>query len=175
MENHLEKGILLQDFANKYPSKVASLCCIGGYDINNFDTSLQKENSKEQMKMMFKAIFSIKAFANDNKKISAYTKEAQEKFYQMNIEFKKSSFKYLASLGSLVNKVKTQKRKYPLIIGVGEYDNNMAIRVSKMWAETEPNSKFVIFKNAGHIVNMDIPNEFNNILESFFKKQIPIY
>jgi len=168
-------AILIQDFANKYPSKVASLCCIGGYDINNFDTSLQKENSKEQMKMMFKAIFSIKAFANDNKEISAYTKEAQEKFYQMNIEFKKSSFKYLASLGSLVNKVKTQKRKYPLIIGVGEYDNNMAIRVSEMWAETEPNSKFVMFKNTGHIVNMDIPNEFNNILESFFKKQIPIY
>lgn len=114
-------AILVQDFANKNPSKVASLCCIGGYDINNFDSSLQKENSKEQMKMMFKAIFSMKAFANDTKKISAYTKEAQEKIYQMNIEFRKSSFKYLASLGSLVNKVKTQKRKYPLMIGVGAY------------------------------------------------------
>ena len=34
--------------------------------------------------MMLKAMFSIKAFAEDNKKIAAYTKEAQEKFYQMN-------------------------------------------------------------------------------------------
>jgi 3-oxoadipate enol-lactonase len=162
-------AILIQDFANKYPSKVASLCCIGGYDINNFDSSLQKENSKEQIKMMLKAIFSIKAFAIDNKKISAYTKIAQERFYQMNIEFRKSSFRYLASLGSLVNKAKKQRIEYPLLIGVGEYDNDIAIKASKLWVETEPNSKFVIFKNAGHIVNMDIPNEFNDILESFLK------
>lgn len=35
-------AILIQDFANKFPDKVASLCCIGGYDINNFDPALQK-------------------------------------------------------------------------------------------------------------------------------------
>ncbi|MGL4107489.1 alpha/beta fold hydrolase [Clostridium sp. LP20] len=165
-------AILIQDFANKYPSKVASLCCIGGYDINNFDSSLQKENSKEQIKMMIKAIFSIKAFAKDNKKISAFTKSAQERFYEMNIEFKKRSFKYLASLGTLVNKVKTQRREYPLMIGVGEYDNDMAIKAAKKWAEFEPNCKLVVFKNAGHIVNMDIPNEFNNILESFLNNKL---
>lgn len=162
-------AILIQDFANKYPSKVAALCCIGGYDINNFNSSLQKENNKKQIKMMCKAIFSIKAFANDNKKISAYTKIAQEKLYQMNIEFRKSSFRYLASLGSLVNKAKTQRSGYQLMIGVGEHDTDMAIIASKLWVETEPNSKFVIFKNAGHIVNMDIPNKFNYILESFLK------
>lgn len=33
-------AILIQDFANKYPDLVASLCCIGGYDINNFDYSI---------------------------------------------------------------------------------------------------------------------------------------
>ena len=49
-------AVLVQDFANRYPNLVASLTCIGGYDINNFDKSLQKGNSKEQMKMMLKAI-----------------------------------------------------------------------------------------------------------------------
>ena len=119
-------AVLVQDFANKYPSKVSSLTCIGGYDNNNFDKSLQKGNTKHQMKMMLKAMFSIKAFAEDNKKISAYTNEAQEKFYQMNLGFKKSSFRYFATLHKLVNKYKTQKRDYPLLIGVGEYDNDMA-------------------------------------------------
>lgn len=160
-------AILVQDFANKFPDMVSSLCCIGGYDINNFDISLQKGNVKEQLKMMMKAIFSIKWFAEENKKISAHTKEAQEKFYRMNLNFKKGSFRYLTSLNSLVNKQKTEKRNYPLLIGVGEYDNKMAIKASEMWHESEFNSQFVVFKNAGHIVNLDVPNEFNEILENF--------
>src|SRR5690554_5350180 len=56
-------AVLIQDFANRFSDKVASLCCIGGYDINNFDPALQKENSGQQIKMMLKAIISIKWFA----------------------------------------------------------------------------------------------------------------
>lgn len=158
-------AVLVQDFANKYPKKVSSLTCIGGYDINNFDSALQKSNSSQQMKMMLKAMFSIKAFAEDNKKISAYTKKAQEKFYQMNLKFKKSSFRYLASLGNLINKYQTQKREYPLLIGVGEYDHDMAKKASAMWHEAEPDSEYVEFSGAGHIVNMDTPEQFNRILK----------
>lgn len=164
-------SVLIQDFANKYPNKVASLCSIGGYDINNFDSSLEKENRSEQIKMMLKAVFSIKAFAEHNKKVSAYTKEAQDRLYEMSLEFRKSSLKVLPAIGRMVNKFQTEKREYPLLIGVGEYDIDMAMKVAKMWSETEPNSKFVIFKNAGHVVNMDIPNEFNSILEDFLKTE----
>ena len=162
-------AVLVQDFANKYPSKVSSLTCIGGYDNNNFDKDLQKGNTKQQMKMILKAMFSIKAFAEDNIKISAYTKEAQEKFYQMNLEFKKSSFRYLATLGKLVNKYQTQKRNYPLLIGVGEYDNDMAKKASVMWHESEPNSEYVEFSGAGHIVNMDTPEQFNKTLKKVIR------
>lgn len=162
-------AVLIQDFANKYPEKVASLTCIGGYDINNFAKEIQSDNSKEQMKMMFKALFSIKAFAKDNKKISAYTKEAQEKFYQMNLEFKKSSFRYLATLGTLVNKHQTPVRDYPLLIGVGEHDVDMAKKASMMWHSSEPNSIYREFSGAGHIVNMDTPEQFNEALEKVIR------
>lgn len=162
-------AVLVQDFANKYPSKVLSLTCIGGYDNNNFDKSLQKGNTKQQMKMMLKAMFSIKSFAKDNKKISAYTKEAQEKFYEMNLEFKKSSFKKLATLGKLVNKYKTMKRDYPLLIGVGEYDNEMAKKASAIWHKSEPDSEYVEFSGAGHIVNMDTPEQFNKVLKKVIR------
>ncbi len=162
-------AILVQDFANKYPDKVSSLTCIGGYDTNNFDKNLQKGNTKQQIKMMLKAIFSIKAFAKDNKKISAYTKEAQDKFYNMNLEFKKSSFKYLSTLSKLVNKYKTQKRDYPLLIGVGQYDNDMAKKASVIWHESEPNSEYIEFSGAGHIVNMDTPEQFNKVLKKVIR------
>jgi pimeloyl-ACP methyl ester carboxylesterase len=157
-------GVLIQDFANKYPEKVASLCCVGAYDINNFDPSMQKENSGKQMLMMLKALLSIKWFSEANKKISAATESAQEAFYRMNIRFKKNSFRYLASLSKLINQFKTEERKYPLLIGCGDKDNHLAIKAAKMWNVQEPKSRLIIFENAGHLVNMDVPAKFNQIL-----------
>jgi 3-oxoadipate enol-lactonase len=89
----------------------------------------------------------------------------------MVLEFRKSSLKQLASLKGVVNKFHIEKREYPLMIGVGEYDHNMAMKAAKMWSETDPNCKFVIFKDAGHIVNMDVPNEFNKTLEDFLQNE----
>lgn len=162
-------AVLVQDFANNYPHKVSSLTCIGGYDVNNFDKRLQNNNLNHQIKMMLKAMFSIKAFAEENIKISAYTKEAQEKFYQMNLEFKKRSFRYLATLSKLVNKHKTKKRDYPLLIGVGKHDNEMVKKASILWHESEPKSEYIEFLGAGHIVNMDTPEQFNKALKKVIK------
>lgn len=167
-------AVLAQDFANHYPDAVKSLACFGGYDINNFDMKMQRENSSAQMLMMFKALFSIKWFAKANKKISAYTETAQNEFYELNVCFPRKSFMYMAGLNSMVNKHQTQTRKYPLLIGCGEHDVPMELKAVDMWKNSEPNCKAVIFKNAGHCVNMDVPQVFNETLESFWngEKQI---
>ena len=162
-------GLLVQDFANKFPKKVASLSSVGAYDINNFDSKLQKENNGNQLKMILKALISIKWFAKSNKLISAFTQEAQEKFYQMNIRFEKKSFKYLSELSTLINKYETTNRNYPLMITYGKHDIPLAIKVATMWHESEPNSKLISFQNAGHLVNMDSPKEFNEKLLLFLR------
>lgn len=162
-------SVFIQDFANKYENKVLSLACFGGYDINNFDTAKQKDNSKTQMKMMIKAIFSIKWFAKANKKISAYTKDAQTAFYNLNINFRKKSFMYLAGVQKLVNKYPTKQRQYKLLVGCGEYDIPAEIEIVNEWAEYEKCDK-EIFKGAGHCVNMDVPQKFNACLENFLQK-----
>ena len=87
----------------------------------------------------------------------------------MNLEFKKSSFRHLATLSKLVNKYKTPKRDYPLLIGVGEYDNDMAKKASIIWHESEPDSEYVEFFGAGHIVNMDTPEQFNEVLKKVIR------
>ncbi len=161
-------SVLAQDFANKYPSNMSSLACFGGYDINNFDEALQKDNNSHQSKMMMKALFSVKWFAKDNKKISAYTSKAQDEFYEMNIKFPKRSFMYLATMGSMINKHKTEKRKYPLLIGCGEYDVPMEKEAINAWSKSEPKAQVVVFENAGHCVNMDVPQKFNEVMESFW-------
>lgn len=162
-------SVFIQDFANQYEGKVLSLACFGGYDVNNFDVSRQKANSKGQMKMMLKALFSIKWFAKANKKIAAFTSDGQTAFYNINIQFKKSSFRYLSGLQKLVNKYPKKQRKYPLLIGCGEHDIPAEIEIVNEWAEYE-NCDKVIFKGAGHCVNMDVPQEFNAYLENFLCK-----
>ena len=162
-------SVFIQDFANRHESKVLSLACFGGYDINNFDLKRQKKNSMGQMKMMLKALFSIKWFAKANKKISAYTVDAQEEFYNLNLQFKKSSFMYLAKLQNFVNKYPQKQRPYKLLVGCGEHDIPMEIEIVNEWAEYEHCEK-VIFQGAGHCVNMDKPDEFNACLMNFWNK-----
>lgn len=163
-------AVLAQDFANRYPHAVHSLACFGGYDINHFDAKMQKENSASQMLMMLKAFVSIKWFAKANKRISAYTLQAQNEFYDMNIQFPKKSFMYLASLNSLVNVHQTKSRTYPLLIGCGKFDIPMELEAVEMWKTREPQSEVVIFENAGHCVNMDAPEKFNEVIEKFWGK-----
>ena len=164
-------AVLAQDFANQYPEAVQSLACFGGYDINNFDVKMQKENSMSQMLMMLKAIFSVKWFAKSNKKISAYTSQAQKDFYEMNVRFPKKSFVYLASLSSMVNIRQAKPRKYPLLIGCGKYDIPMELSAVEMWKKNEPECCRIIFEDAGHCVNMDVPNQFNAAMERFWTNE----
>lgn len=162
-------SVLIQDFANQYENKVLSLACFGGYDVNNFDFTRQKTNSKGQIKMILKALISVKWFAESNKKISAYTSDAQTAFYNMNIRFKKSSFKYMSGINKLVNKYpKKKQRSYKLLVGCGEHDIPAEIEIVNEWSEYE-NCDKVIFKCAGHCVNMDVPQEFNITLEHFLQ------
>ena len=162
-------SVFIQDFANKYENKVLSLACFGGYDINHFDISRQKANGKSQMKIMCKALFSIKWFAKANKKISAYTSDAQDAFYTLNLHFKKRSFRYLAGLQKLVNRYPQKQRPYPLFVGCGEHDIPAEIEIVNEWAAYE-HCDSIVMPGAGHCVNMDAPQEFNVCLENFLRK-----
>ena len=161
-------AVLAQDFANQYPCAVSSLACFGGYDINHFDGKMKNENSAKQKLMMLKAFISVKWFAKANKKISAYTSQAQNDFYDMNILFPKKSFMFLAALHHMVNKYETGQRDYPLLIGCGKFDIPMELEAIKAWKNSEPDCKVVLFENAGHCVNMDVPQEFNKTMEEFW-------
>lgn len=161
-------AVLAQNFADQYPEAVQSLACFGGYDIHNFPKQMQKENSSAQMRMMLKAMVSVPWFAKANQKISAYTAQAQKQFYDMNIQFPKKSFMYLSSLSKMVNVPRTHQRTYPLLIGCGTHDIPAELTAVELWHKNEPDSKLIIFENAGHCVNMDAPQQFNTVLEHFW-------
>lgn len=163
-------GVLAQDFANAYPDRIASLACFGAYDVNRPDPELLKANSAAQMKMMLKALVSMKWFAEANKTISAYTEQAQQEFYEMNLEFPKKSLMHLASLGKLVGKYEPRTRDYPLLIGCGEHDLPMELDAVKAWEAAEPDCDVVVLEGAGHCANMDAPQRFNEMIEGFWMR-----
>ena len=126
------------------------------------------------MRMMLKALISVKWFAKENKKISACTPNAQEAFYRLNLRFPKKSFRYLATLNRMVNVCKAEGRSYPLFIGCGESDIPMEQKAVRMWAESEPDAFVKIFEGAGHCVNMDVPQAFNAALEAFWQGSLSV-
>lgn len=65
----------------------------------------------------------------------------------MNINFKKKSLMLLSGVGGMVNKFSLDKRNYPLLIGCGEHDFDLAIEVNRQWAKKE-NLEPVIISNA---------------------------
>ena len=160
-------SVLAADFANKFPDKVASLCCVGGYDINNFDHHLRLKNNGEHLKIMMAAFFSKKKFA-EMCKTFVVTPEAQKKVGQMAMRFKKKQFRHLANLGKLVNQQRKPKRDYPLMIAVGEFENG-GLEAAQQWRKHEPKSTYIVFKGAGHIANMDVPEAFNLELEKILR------
>ena len=85
-----------------------------------------------------------------------------------NVRFPKKSFLYLASLNSMVNKYQTVKREYPLLIGCGKFDIPMELTAVEQWKRNEPDCKVIVFENAGHCVNMDVPQEFHAALEELW-------
>ena len=45
----------------------------------------------------------------------------------------------------------------------------MAKKASMIWHESEPQSEYVEFEGAGHIVNMDTPEQFNKVLKKVIR------
>ena len=100
--------------------------------------------------------------------ISAYTDQAQQEFYELNLGFPKRSLRHLAALGKLVGKHEPRPRPYPLLIGCGEHDLPMELEAVQAWAAAEPGSSVVVVEGAGHCANMDAPDRFNDILSQFW-------
>lgn len=161
-------AILAQKFADQFPQAVQSLACFGGYDIRHFQGEMQQKNQAAHGLMVLKAVFSIKWFAESNKKISAYTHQAQKEFFEMNLRFPRRSFRYFAARDTGGNAPQTGPRGYPLLIGCGQHDFPAELSTIEAWKEREPECQVRIFPGAGHCVNMDVPQAFHQALEAFW-------
>ena len=163
-------SLIAQYFALNYREKVHSTTVLGGYDINADNKELNKAQRSENVKWIFKALFSMNSFRRYLATVSVKSPEAQANFYEMAKMFTRKSFLAMSGLGNVVKHREGVIQNYPLLILSGDKDIELAIRMSKKWHKENPSSEFYIIENAGHCANMDDPESFNAILMNFVKK-----
>ncbi|NNE37543.1 MAG: alpha/beta hydrolase [Gammaproteobacteria bacterium] len=57
----------------------------------------------------------------------------------------------------------------PSLVLSGAYDNEVARRNSRNWAEGIPNARLVLFEESGHLVNIDEVDKFNQTVLDFLE------
>lgn len=177
-ENGIEKvhvigvslgSLVAQGFADKYPESIHSVTIVGGYSIHKDNEDIMKAQRKEMFKWLFKLIFSMPKFKEYVVQTSVYTETGRELFRNGISKFSRKSFRGMQGMNRIFTK-KAEPVNYPLLIICGEHDIDMAKRAGKRLEKNEPSSRFVLVKDAGHCVNVDVPDDFNQLLEEFLKQ-----
>lgn len=162
--------LIAQHYSLHYPDKVQSMTILGGYDINANNKEISKAQRSENIKWIFKALFSMNSFRRYVSSVSVSQPVEQARFYEMASLFTRKSFICMSGLGNILKQRDNIIINYPLLILSGDKDIELAKRMSKKWHDSEPTSKFYMIENAGHCANMDDPNRFNRIVMSFIKQ-----
>ena len=163
-------SLIAQYFAFLYPEKIASLTVLGGYNIHADNRDVAKAQRGEQLKWIFKALFSMDLFRRYVAKFSVSNVEEQEKFYNMAQNFTRKSFIAMSGLGKILRKRDDITISYPLMLLCGENDIELAKNSCKKWHKSELHSIYFEILSAGHCANMDNANMFNDTLMKFLKQ-----
>ncbi len=163
-------ALLAQDFALKYPEKMLSLTCLGGYSINKKQKDIARSTGRERLRWLFKMVFSMDAFRRYVASLAVVNESERQRFYESAMHFTRRSFAVMSGLGRLVAN-RAVSRSYPLLILSGERDSESAIQVSRRWHDEDlTNSELFVIENAGHCANMDNAEQFNEIVMRFVTK-----
>lgn len=160
-------SLIAQYYALKYSNKVKSLTAVGGYNINKNNKEVAKAQRGFTLKLMLKALFSMKAFRKYASSLTAYTEKAQILFYESTSLYQRKSLRVMQGLQNVIQNRESYKQEYPILIVNGQHDIDLATKMAKEWHSSIDNSKFELIKEAGHCANMDKPEEFNQLVNKF--------
>lgn len=163
-------SLIAQYFALKHSTKVKSLTALGGYDINKENKEVAKSQRSSNLGLIFRAIFSMKAFRKKTSLITCKSKKGQALFYKTTSHYERKSFMVMQGLQNIVKVRKNIEINYPTLIMVGNFDIELATKMAKDWHLNIENSEYYVIKNAGHCANMDEPLVFNQKVKEFIDK-----
>lgn len=163
-------SLIAQYFALNYPTKTLSLTSLGGYNINTIDDRVQKAQRGINLNLIFRAIFSMKAFRKKASSITCESERGKALFYATTRLYERKSFMVMQGLQKIVKNRKNVEPNYPTLLMTGEFELELARQMNESWHSTSNNSEYYVIKNAGHCANIDEPLLFNEKLKAFIDK-----
>ncbi len=164
-------SLIAQQFGLQYPNKTKSLTALGGYNINRRNAEVEKSQFGAVFGIALRALFSLKAFRRKTAELGCYSEAGQSLLYASSSHFKRRSFAAMQGMASIVKDRPDATSDYPLLIMTGEFDIELATKVSKRFHAEQKQSEYYMVKNAGHVANLDEPEQFNAKLKAFIDAQ----
>lgn len=164
-------SLIAQYFALKNPEKTKSLTILGGHDINKENKEVAKAQRSYNLRLIFRAIFSMKSFRKITAENICKSEKGQILFYETTSHYERKSFMVMQGLQNIIKDRKNLGQQYQVLILIGEFDIELSKKLAKEWHTEINNSKYFMIKNAGHCANIDDPNKFNELVNDFIKQQ----
>jgi pimeloyl-ACP methyl ester carboxylesterase len=171
------------DFALAYPQKCLSLIPIGPR-VAGDDLAEYKASSDSLRTIIAKTIDLLKSrsrkeatdflWAGDNiLSKSVQSSAARDVLLRMGYEYSwwrhlhpsKRAYAFPEAIKHL------SEIKMPTLVITAEYDLQICKQVASILAKEIPGAKLISIQDAGHIMNMDKPEQFNNTMSKFIRKQ----
>ncbi len=162
-------SLIGQYFALKHPEKVKSLTVLGGYSIHENNSEVKKAQRNSNLGLILRALFSIKSFRQKTAEISTHTPQGKLNFFKSSALFSRKSFMVMQGLDHIIMERELPKKNFNTLILTAEHDIDLAKKMALSWHSQTENSDYHQFKNAGHCANMDVPDEFNTLVEGFIQ------
>jgi len=159
-------SLIAQYFALEYPEKIKTLTALGGYDINKENKEVAKAQRSYNLSLIFRAIFSMKAFRKMTAENICKSEKGQALFYETTGHYERKSFMVMQGLQNVI-KDRNINTQYPTLILTGEYDIELSKKIAKEWHNDIESSEYLMIEDAGHCANIDKPVEFNRVVEEF--------
>ncbi len=159
-------AIFAQGIVDKYPQMVDSVTIVGGYSIHKDNEDIIEAQQNEIRKWFYKMLFSMKKFRDYITRVSAFTKEGQKVFRASTMKFRKFSLVKMRGADSCF-RTTLDPVAYPLLVIVGKHDLPLTKQAAKDFEKD--GHQVEEFDGAGHCVNLDKPEIFNEIVSKFIK------
>lgn len=160
-------SLVAQHFALQYPMNVKSLIAMGGYSIHRKNKKIAKAQMLSNLNLVFFAIFSMNCFRKKTSRLTTYTKEGQDLFYNSASLYTRKSFNVMRGFQHIIKDRANYNPKCKILILTGEHDIPLAHTLGEVWHKDSPGSKYEVISNAGHCANMDQPKKFNTLVWNF--------
>lgn len=165
-------SLIGQYYTFLHPEKVHSLTVVSGYNIHKEDKEVKNAQRMETLKWLFKAAFYMDSFRRYVASVSVSDPLEQLRVYEMTSSFTRKSFTVMSGLNKMIQTRETAKRSYPLLLISGGEDIELSRKKMRQWKQEDPQIQFYELVNAGHCVNMDEAEKFNEILGKRFLTQV---